>query len=257
MTNNKKDDNQLELHPFTTVTEAEQPEPDRNTQPQPKTDADSTPEPPIMTVDEYRQQEQELYAEGRVVAGTIKNAWRHLLPGMKRVQEYLSQRGINHVRGTRNCLKTWEKWLADYLNETGIKLNAHYVASQVLAYEPGLPEWQPSAGGVVLVHPRSIRVQSGHPQSRKNNSSSARPEEVETPPLRPGDGAALGARMVDTCAKAGAEVLRESSSDEVIDILQEAFGIYAKSVRPDLKITVMVCIDPDDSDLDLDSDIEL
>lgn len=254
----RKNDSQLELHPFDTVAEAEPPEREDNTEPQPKPEPKPEPktepktELPIMTVEEYRQQEQELYAEGLVVAGTIKKAWRHLLPGMKRVQEFLSQRGINHVRGTRNCLKTWERWLADYLVETGINLNAHYVASQVVAYEPGLPEWHPSTDAVELAHPRSIRVQSGHRQSRKSNSSTVRSEEVETPPLRPGDGAALGARMVDTCGKGGAEVLQESSPDEVIDLLQEAFGFYAKSVRPNLKITVMVCVDPDDSDLDLD-----
>lgn len=255
MEDDAKKSDQMLLAPFATVAEADLAEPDTNpeseSQPEPK------PELPIMTVDEYRQQEQELYAEGLKAAKAVKQAWKHLLPGLKRVQEYLSQRGINHVRGTRNCFKTWEKWLADYLIETRINLNPHYVASKVLAYRPGLPEWHPSTDGVALARPRSIRVQSGYRQSRKNNSRTAGPEEVETPPLRPGDGATLGARMVDTCGEAGAEALRDSSSDEVIDILQEAFGIYSKSVRPNLKMTVMVCIDPDDSDLDLNPDIEL
>lgn len=249
----RRNDNQLELHPFTPAAVAEPPEPQPKRAPEPE----PQPELPfhLETVDDYRQREPEVYAEGRTAAGTIKKEWRRLLPFLKPFHDFLSQRGINHVRGTTNCLPTWENWLARFVRETGLPLNARYVSSQVVEYEPGLPEWQPGAG-VPMPQRQNHRAQSTQSQSQKTNPGAPRRDAVtKDKRLQPGDGAALGAQLVENCGKGGTEALRQSPSDEVIDTLQEAFSLFVKSVRPDLKITVMVCIDPDDSDLDLGIEI--
>lgn len=250
MADDTKKNNQLELHPFATIAESEpnepqpaiKPESKPDPKPEPKSESRIQPQLPFVlkTVEDYHKREPEVYAEGRVCAGTITKGWKQLLPHLKPYHDYLSERGVNHIRGTTNCLPTWENWLAKFLRETGIHLNQQYVSSQVVAYEPGLPEWQPGEG-VPTETRRPHRAESDHRQSRKNNSNATRREVVEEDkPLQSVSSPALGAQLAEHGGLGDPERLRQLSPGEVSGSLHDAFDEFAKWVRPDLKITVIV-----------------
>lgn len=96
--------------------------------------------------------------------------------------------------------------------------------------------------------PASHRADSGQRQAQKSNSGAARRKTANRHRRLPdGNDAPLGTQMVDQCAAEAIVLLRDSSPQEVTAALHDAFAEFARSVRSDLKITVIVYAEDEES----------
>lgn len=98
---------------------------------------DPEPEPrELLTVEEYNQETEKAFAQGKIAAANIYKEWKLLLPRLRRIHDFLAQRAINHVRGTKNSLPTWGDWLDQFIEVTGLDYSPRYVATLVVDYDP-------------------------------------------------------------------------------------------------------------------------